>query len=89
MARKHIYHEYCDIYNIEYVFDSVIHKKSLFQCRIDPHKYQKALCEFITYGKLIHFPTKYIYRWMGSIMRNIAILKSCTYILNIAHDISP
>jgi hypothetical protein len=37
--------------------------------------YAKALREFTKYGKLINFPSKYVYQWMGIIMKNTAILE--------------
>ena len=46
--------------------------------------YQKALSEFIKNGKLVNFPIKYVYQWMGTIMRNTAILRNCTSICG--HD---
>jgi hypothetical protein len=42
--------------------------------------YSKALSEFTKYGKLVKFPARYIYQWMGIIMRNTAILKANTSI---------
>ena len=45
---------------------------------INPQMYQKALQEFTKYGQLIHFPTQYIYQWMGIIMKNTAILHNTT-----------
>lgn len=45
---------------------------------IDPNMYQKALSEFTKFGKLIHFPEKYIYQWMGMMMRDTAKLRRCT-----------
>lgn len=45
---------------------------------IDPSMYQKALDEFMRYGKISNFPTKYIYQWMGIIMRNTVKLSSNT-----------
>ena len=38
--------------------------------------YAKALREFTKYGKLINFPSKYVYQWMGIIMKNTAILET-------------
>ena len=51
---------------------------------IKPQMYQKALSEFIKNGKLVNFPIKYVYQWMGTIMRNTAILRNCTSICG--HD---
>lgn len=45
---------------------------------IQPSMYVKALREFTQYGKFINFPTKWIYNWMGIIMRNTARLKATT-----------
>lgn len=43
--------------------------------------YQKALSEFIQFGKIEHFPTERIYQWMGIIiMRNTCILAANTYL---------
>ena len=39
---------------------------------INPSEYQKALSEFVHYGKLINFPSDRVYQWMGIIMRNTA-----------------
>ena len=41
---------------------------------INPNMYQKALSEFTKYGKFVNFPTRYVYQWMGIIMKNTAIL---------------
>jgi hypothetical protein len=40
--------------------------------------YKKALSEFIKFGKFVHFPTKYIYQWMGIILNNTAKLRANT-----------
>lgn len=45
---------------------------------INPEMYQKALTEFTNYGKLMKFPSKYIYQWMGIIIKNSIILESNT-----------
>ena len=45
---------------------------------INPSMYKKALSEFTKYGKLINFPSKYVYQWMGIIMKNTAILRANT-----------
>lgn len=43
---------------------------------IDPNMYQKALSEFMKYGKLVSFPPKHVYQWMGIILKNTAILNA-------------
>jgi hypothetical protein len=45
---------------------------------INPEMYAKALREFTQYGKLVNFPSKYVYQWMGIIMKNTAILETNT-----------
>ena len=45
---------------------------------IQPSMYEKALQEFTRYGKFINFPTKWVYAWMGIIMRNTAKLMANT-----------
>ena len=40
--------------------------------------YKKALSEFVKFGKFIHFPTKYVYEWMGIILNNTAKLRANT-----------
>jgi len=45
---------------------------------IQPDMYKKALSEFIKFGKFVHFPTKYIYQWMGIILNNTAKLRANT-----------
>ena len=45
---------------------------------IQPNMYKKALSEFIKFGKFIHFPTKYVYQWIGIIMTNTAKLRANT-----------
>lgn len=43
---------------------------------IDPTMYERALSEFTKFGRLIHFPTKYVYQWMGIILKNTALLNA-------------
>ena len=45
---------------------------------INPSMYQKALDDFTKNGKLMSFPTKYIYQWIGIIIKNTVILNSNT-----------
>ena len=45
---------------------------------IQPDMYKKALSEFVKFGKFIHFPTKYVYQWMGIILNNTAKLRANT-----------
>lgn len=43
---------------------------------IDPSMYERALSEFTKFGRLVHFPTKYVYQWMGIILKNTALLNA-------------
>lgn len=47
---------------------------------INPEMYAKALRELSRFGKLTNstFPSKYVYQWMGIIMKNTAILEANT-----------
>lgn len=47
---------------------------------INPSMYQKALQEFIKTGHLQTFPSKYVYQWIGIIMRNTLKLQVTTSI---------
>ena len=76
----HPYWDYLSDYNPYYVFNAFLNKKNIWSPLINPSIYQKALNEFVKYGKFINFPTKYIYQWMGIIMKNTALLRSCTEI---------
>ena len=77
----HIMYDYLSDYNVWYVLDQFFENpkgKQNWAPLINPEMYHKALSEFTKYGKLIKFPTKYVYQWMGIIMRNTAILEVCT-----------
>jgi hypothetical protein len=78
---EHIYYEYLDKYDPSYVFRQFLEtrgEKQSWTPLINPSMYQKALSEFTRFGRLDKFPTKYIYQWMGIIMKNTAILKANT-----------
>lgn len=73
----HPYYDYMEDYDAYYVLDEFFDNpqgKQNWGVLINPDMYAKALTEFAKYGKLINFPTKYIYQWMGIIMKNTAIL---------------
>lgn len=74
--------EYYYDYGAEYVLNSFLKSgkgtKQNWGTLINPSMYQKALSEFVTHNQLIKFPTKYIYQWMGIIMRNTCILEANT-----------
>lgn len=46
--------------------------------KIKPQMYQQALNEFIKYGKLMRFPTKYVYDWKDLVIRNTVFLDVTT-----------
>ena len=71
------FYEYLEEYNESYVlnrFAETPHGKQDWGVLINPSMYEKALQEFTRYGHFQRFPTKYIYQWMGIIMKNTAIL---------------
>lgn len=74
--------EYYYEYGVEYVLNSFLESgkgtKQNWGTLINPSMYQKALSEFVTYNQLVKFPTKYIYQWIGIIMRNTCILNANT-----------
>lgn len=80
---EHPYFEYLDEYDANFVFNEFLENPSGKQnwgVLINPNMYAKALREFTQYGKLVKFPVRYIYQWIGIIMRNTAILKANTSI---------
>ena len=82
------YFDYCDDYeNIRNVMDEFADNptgKENWAPLINPGMYKKALSEFTKYGKFIHFPTKYVYSWIGIIMRNTGKLRANTILAG--HD---
>ena len=77
---EHPYYDKLNEYNTYYVLESFENKENLWIPLINPDMYKKALLEFTKFGKFIKFPTKYIYQWMGIIMKNTALLRACTEI---------
>ena len=75
---EHPFYEYLEEYDVNYVLDDFFSNpkgKQNWGVLINPDMYAKALREFTQYGKLINFPAKYVYQWMGIIMKNTAILE--------------
>ena len=76
-----IYYDYLTDYDAYYVLSEFFNNpqgKQNWGVLINPSMYKKALSEFTKYGKLINFPSKYVYQWMGIIMKNTAILRANT-----------
>ena len=82
---NHPYIEKIEEFSPYYVFNQIQDNHNLWTPLINPMMYHKALSEFVKFGYLTNFPSKYIYQWFGIIMKNTAILKSCTEIAG--HDI--
>lgn len=76
----HRYYDYIEEYSPYKIFDMVMNGEDLWTPLINPSMYKKALDEFVKYGYINKFPTKYIYQWFGIIMKNTAILRSTTEI---------
>ena len=89
---ENLYHPYYDaldengVYKVlsDFLFGGT--QKQQWTPLIQPQMYKKALSEFTKYGKFIHFPTKYIYQWIGIIMNNTAKLNANTQLAG--HDTS-
>lgn len=75
---EHPYWEKIEDYGTYFVFNSFENNENMWKPLIKPEMYEKALQEFTKYGQFINFPIKYIYVWMGIIMKNTAILRTCT-----------
>lgn len=77
------FYDYLEEYDENYVFNEFLENpngKQNWGVLINPNMYAKALREFTRYGNLATFPEKYIYQWMGIIMKNTAILCANTNI---------
>lgn len=79
----HIFYDYIEEYDAYYVLDEFFNEaqsKQDWGVLINPEMYIKALREFSRFGKLTNssFPSKYVYQWMGIIMKNTAILGANT-----------
>ena len=75
------YYEYLEDYGENYVLNEFFFNnkgKQDWGVLINPDMYAKALREFTKHGKLVRFPSKYVYQWMGIIMKNTAILRANT-----------
>lgn len=85
--------EYYHEYGVDYVLNSFLKSgkgtKQNWGVLINPSMYQKALSEFVTYGKFVKFPTKYIYQWMGIIIRNTCILEANTRLVGHSNSSYP
>ena len=80
---EHPYYDYLSDYDARYVFNEFLSNpkgKQSWGVLINPNMYAKALKEFTRFGRLTSFPTRYVYQWMGIIMKNTAILKANTSI---------
>ena len=75
----HIFYDYLEEYDAHYILDEFFDNpngKQNWGVLINPEMYVKALRELSRFGKLTNstFPSKYVYQWMGIIMKNTAIL---------------
>jgi len=76
-----VFFDYLEDYDVWYVLDEFIGRTTETQNwspLIKPNMYQKALQEFTKYGFLKDFPKDIVYKWMGIIMKNAAILQANT-----------
>lgn len=80
----HPYYDKLSEYDAYYVFSTIQYGDNLWSPLINPMMYEKALSEFVKFGYISKFPEKYIYQWIGIIMKNTATLRACTEIAG--HD---
>lgn len=80
----HPYYDKLSEYDASYVFSTIQYGDNIWSPLINPMMYEKALSEFVKFGYISKFPEKYIYQWIGIIMKNTATLRACTEIAG--HD---
>lgn len=83
---EYFYENYAYEYGESYVFSQFLEHpegKQDWGVLINPEMYAKALRELSRFGKLTNssFPSKYVYQWMGIIMKNTAMLIANTNIM--------
>lgn len=83
LDEEHPYYEYMEKYDAYYVLSEFFNNpqgKQDWGVLINPTMYAKALRELSRFGRLTNstFPSKYVYQWMGIIMKNTAILEANT-----------
>ena len=77
----HNYDGFMEKYGANYIFTQFLSRESdrmSWTPLIKKDMYAKALREFMQYGKLINFPEKVVFQWMGIIMKNTAMLAAAT-----------
>lgn len=79
----HELYDYMEEYDAYYVLSEFFNNpqgKQDWGVLINPEMYVKALRELSRFGKLTNsmFPSKYVYQWMGIIMKNTLILQANT-----------
>lgn len=79
---------YEETYNIYYIFDCFEGKRDLWSPLIKPSMYQKALSEFVRYGRFVKFPIKYVFQWAKLCVKNCCLLYSST-VLRGRTELSP
>lgn len=71
-------YDYIEEYNDTWVLETIKEGKNLWTPLINPASYQKALLEYQKFGSLNNFPSKYIYQWIGIILKNVSIIDAIT-----------
>lgn len=80
----HKYYEYLEEYDDRFVLTDFLSDKQngikhqSWSPLIPSNAYTTAINDFMKNGRLLHFPSKYVYQWMGIIMTNTAILRANT-----------
>ena len=80
-----MFYDYMEQYGANYVFSTYLSEdrgeRQSWAPLINPNMYYKALSEFQKYGSLKNFPSKYVYQWIGIILKNTAMLVANTEIM--------
>lgn len=83
-------YSYYDKYNEWYILDMFANRTTerMHWNLIKPSMYKKALEEFTRTGRISTFPERYIYQWIGIILRNTCYINAITILAGHA-DYSP
>lgn len=62
------------------IFQKINNKEKIRFSKIKPTQFHTALNDYIKFGQLTRFPTKYVYRWKGIMVEGVAMLEVLTAI---------
>lgn len=79
------YFEYLDEVTRE-ILNKIKNKEKISFRLINPTQFHTALRDFMKFGKLTHFPTKYVFRWKSLMVEGVAMLDALTSIHGHSQD---